>query len=770
MTSLFLVGLLAILSAGGLQAANWTDHLSIVVSLSLWGVLAGSAIGRSRFRPATAVLLAAVYGVFLVFGYAGLTLDPGLGWHDRVLDLLGRVQAQVRALAAGSPHNDPLMFVLALALLYWAFSVRAAWCVFRHGRFWGAVVPLGLALLTNVYLYGGLRQLTLYMAAYVLFALWLAVRLEMGRRDAEWRRRRAQVPSDAFSTLTRAGSVAAVALVFVAWTGPAFAESESAARLWTEITRPWRAARDQLGEAFSGLRGEVLGSREPYGARLRLGAGEEPVDALVMRVRAATAARRNGRFYWRSRVYDSYLDGQWTSSEGLPVRMDPEIGDLPVPRYSSREVITFTFEPAQSGWFTLYLPAQPLWLNRTATAHILPIEGFGLDVLEIESAVPVVKGETYRSRGSIAVPLADELRHADQGYPEWVVEAYLEVPENLGPALHDLAIEITGEAATRFDQTLAITNWLRDHIEYRRAIEEPPEGTDPVHWFLFDSRAGYCNYYASAEVLLLRSLGIPARLAVGYARGAFNLDDGAYEVRTTDSHAWPEVFFSGYGWVEFEPTASQASIERPEVDPDLPGADLASSASTSDEGISSASAADESSAAEAVTRRPISWGEVLFLVLAWGGSIAIAVWILFRVRPRTRAAAVDAVLAAFRVAGLEPPAAIARWRPWSPSALARIYGEWSSWLRRLGVPLSVSQTPAERARIFADLFPEGGRAARVIVEAYHRERFGGGAPSALESLAVWDGLERDLRRIWWDRLVRRRFRLSLRSLWPPSDV
>ncbi|MEX2030807.1 MAG: transglutaminase domain-containing protein [Anaerolineales bacterium] len=770
LTSFFLIGALAILSAGGLQAANWTDHLSIVVSLSLWGVLAGLALGRSRFGPTPAVLLAAVYGVFLAFGHAGLTLDPGLVWHDRALDLLGRLQAQIRALASGSPHNDPLMFVMGLALLYWAFSVRAAWSVFRRGRFWGAVVPLGLALLTNTYLYGGLRKLTLYVAAYVLFSLWLAVRVEMGRRGAEWRRRKAQVPSDAFSTLTRAGSVAAVALVFLAWTGPAFAESRSAARLWTEITRPWRDARDRLGDAFSGLRGEVLGSREPYGARLRLGAGEEPVDALVMRVRSATAPRRNGRFYWRSRVYDSYQDGEWNTSEGLPVRMDPDIGDLPAPRYASREVISFTFEPNQSGWFTLYLPAQPLWLNRTATARILPIEGFGLDVLEIHSAVPVVKGETYRSRGSIAVPLAEELRQAEPAYPEWVVEAYLDVPENLGPALHDLALEITGDAASSYDRTLAITNWLRDHIEYRRALEEPPQGTDPIEWFLFDSRVGYCNYYASAEVLLLRSLGIPARLAVGYARGAFNLDEGGYEVRTTDSHAWPEVFFTGYGWVEFEPTASQSPIVRPEVDPDIPGADLASSASTSDEELPSAAADGESGPAPAETRRPVSWGEVLFLALAWGGLLAVSLWILFRVRPHTRAAAVGAILAAFRVAGLEPPAAIARWRPWSASALSRIYAEWSSWLRRLGVPLSASQTPAERARAFAELFPEGGRAARVIVEAYDRERFGGQTSSVLESLAVWDGLERDLRRLWWDRLVRRRFRLPLRTLQPPSDV
>jgi hypothetical protein len=86
-----------------------------------------------------------------------------------------------------------------------------------------------------------------------------------------------------------------------------------------------------------------------------------------------------------------------------------------------------------------------------------------------------------------------------------------------------------------------------------------------IEWFLFEGKQGYCNYYATAEVLMLRSVGIPARLAVGYARGDKSRDGLVYTVRNENAHAWPEVYFVGYGWVEFEPTANQDPLERPEA-------------------------------------------------------------------------------------------------------------------------------------------------------------------------------------------------------------
>jgi hypothetical protein len=84
---------------------------------------------------------------------------------------------------------------------------------------------------------------------------------------------------------------------------------------------------------------------------------------------------------------------------------------------------------------------------------------------------------------------------------------------------------------------------------------------DPIDWFLFDYKKGFCNYSASAEVLLLRAAGVPARLAVGYAQGTPANSGGGFIVQEDDSHAWPEVYFPNYGWIPFEPTGSLPNID-----------------------------------------------------------------------------------------------------------------------------------------------------------------------------------------------------------------
>ena len=95
----------------------------------------------------------------------------------------------------------------------------------------------------------------------------------------------------------------------------------------------------------------------------------------------------------------------------------------------------------------------------------------------------------------------------------------------------------------------------------QQAFPRRPLGQDPILWVLRSYKKGFCNYYASAEVLMLRSIGIPARLAVGFAHG--DLEGDTYIVHQRDAHAWPEVYFPGAGWLEFEPTVSQEPIVRP---------------------------------------------------------------------------------------------------------------------------------------------------------------------------------------------------------------
>jgi hypothetical protein len=117
---------------------------------------------------------------------------------------------------------------------------------------------------------------------------------------------------------------------------------------------------------------------------------------------------------------------------------------------------------------------------------------------------------------------------------------------------------------TPYDKAVAITNYLRREITYSKSVARPPFGADIIKWFLLVYKQGYCNYYATAEVILLRAVGIPARMAVGFAEGETPPDQELMRtVRIKDAHAWPEVYFPGVGWVEFEPTVIQPTIIRP---------------------------------------------------------------------------------------------------------------------------------------------------------------------------------------------------------------
>ena len=127
-----------------------------------------------------------------------------------------------------------------------------------------------------------------------------------------------------------------------------------------------------------------------------------------------------------------------------------------------------------------------------------------------------------------------------------------------------LAYEIVTEAGavTPYHQARVIESYLRDNIKYNELIPRPPAGQDPVDWVLFDHQEGYCNYYASAMIVMLRSLGIPARMAAGFAQGTYDNEEGMYVVTEHDAHTWVEAYFPGYGWIEFEPTTAQEPIDR----------------------------------------------------------------------------------------------------------------------------------------------------------------------------------------------------------------
>ncbi len=185
-------------------------------------------------------------------------------------------------------------------------------------------------------------------------------------------------------------------------------------------------------------------------------------------------------------------------------------------------------------------------------AEIVPTQP---DVLAVRaSGGNADSGDPYQLTASVSSAKPEDLRQVDQEYPTWAWIRYTQLPEDMPPRIAELARDITAGADNPYDKALAVESWLKTNITYNLAIDPPPFGSDGVDHFLFESREGYSEYFGSAMTVLMRSLGIPARMTTGYTTG--NLVDGSnlYLVSDRHSHGWSEVYFPGYGWIPFEPT------------------------------------------------------------------------------------------------------------------------------------------------------------------------------------------------------------------------
>jgi transglutaminase-like putative cysteine protease len=192
------------------------------------------------------------------------------------------------------------------------------------------------------------------------------------------------------------------------------------------------------------------------------------------------------------------------------------------------------------------------------------------DITAVYSQNPIERGAQYSFVAAVSTASEQALRAASTDYPDWVRQRYLQLPAHQPARIADLARQITSEAGatTAYDKAKAIEAYLRANYKYDTHVTRPPPGTDYVDYFLFENKSGFCEYYSTAMVVMLRTLGIAAREATGFAPGEQDKASGEYVVRESSSHAWPEVYFPEYGWIEFEPTPSQGVIYRPSTDAD----------------------------------------------------------------------------------------------------------------------------------------------------------------------------------------------------------
>ena len=291
---------------------------------------------------------------------------------------------------------------------------------------------------------------------------------------------------------------------------------------------------------------------------------------------------------------------------------------------------------------------------------------------------------------------------------------YLQIPAELNPKFKQLATQIIADRTTEFDKADAVTQYLRDNMHYVTDLPPAPNGIDPLEWFLFDYKKGFCNYYASSEVLLLRSIGIPSRLAVGFAQGQHQND--SYVVLKKNSHAWPEVYFPGIGWVEFEPTVNQDALIRPTNSQSPAVANSSPTQKLVGEG-DTATPANTEKPTPAVSipfqRTPLGISLIASIPL-----LLLSLTILLVDRYRLIGRVTLYLAKSWEQSGFTTPIWMDNWRHWNHlTPVERAFANINLSLRWLGQPLKMDTTANERAAFLIELMPS----AKAHIEALKLE-------------------------------------------------
>jgi transglutaminase-like putative cysteine protease len=474
--------------------------------------------------------------------------------------ILTRVRVWLVALATGQPAFDPVAAALVWGVLVWMVAAWAGWVVEARRNALLAALPAVLVSLGTLS-YAGRVSFPLYLMLGA--TLLLLATVQHDQREQAWDAAGVAYPARKGRQIGRTAIVATGLLVVLSAFLPLISVQRVAAwasALGQPRTQPHGGLAKSLGilPASTAARDVFEAVRRPGLPRdLLIKSGPELSDRIVMTVAvkdlaSLSQADRPLPLYWRGFTYDVYTGRGWRTSQ-TEQSIYPANQPLQSDRAPDHILLQQVIRPVQQGAGFAYAAGEPVTLNlQSDVAWRSPGDLFGT---RIDSDI------SYNVYS--LVPVADErtLRAAGQQYPAWLRQRFLALPPEVPARVKALAIELTASEPTPYDRALAIERYLRT-IPYTLDVARPPLDRDVVDYFLFDLRRGYCDYYASAMVVLARAAGVPARLAVGYASGTYNLNSTRFVVSEADAHSWVEVYFPSVGWVPFEPTAARPALER----------------------------------------------------------------------------------------------------------------------------------------------------------------------------------------------------------------
>jgi transglutaminase-like putative cysteine protease len=556
--TLFITTVVFLSVVQSVDSAHWVNDMPSLYPMGFAGLLCGYLLARVRWRAIWLHAIALFTGTTLVYLQL-LAILPGGSPAARSDNMLDRMHIWWYAVTHNGISSDPLPFIVLTLVLLWLGTYVSSWAIFRWRNPWLGLVPAGTALMWNISFLPG--QFSYAFVVFVFAAVLLVMRLHVAKKESEWDEAGVRYPEFISISVLNATLLVTAGLLAAVWLIPLADRSDTASQRWHDFTAPATERLAPFGRLFVSLNAkkpiEVHNLKDALALQggIKL-SGKEAVDINVTLTPEMAA-------FLRAQSFDEYTSNGWKVNIDGDVPLAPG-AQTDVPQENgggARQQVTIHVKVQGGNNGVLYSLGQPIESSAPSQARVGGASG---DVSSLTPSGKLKDGSDYSTTGSVSVASIDQLRGAGTDYPSWVSDRYLEVPGSLPRRVRAKAREVTRGEPTPYDKAVAIETYLRSFpIDY--SISPPPPGHDSVDYFLFDAQRGYFDYHASAMAVMLRTLGIPSRVATGYVIDSSQRqgDSNDYHLTERNAFTWPEVYFPEVGWVEFSPTPSQPTIDRP---------------------------------------------------------------------------------------------------------------------------------------------------------------------------------------------------------------
>jgi transglutaminase-like putative cysteine protease len=573
--SLFLVATVVYSTIWCVQSAGWVEHLNILTLTTALGLIGGVlAAKQQHFSRLLVHCLAIVFGILLAFWQTA-----GAFYEGSTAEFAHGLQRWFMTITHNGATDDNSIFLFFIVTLGFILAYTSAWLVYRTRSPWLMIVANAVVLLIN--LSNVDAGYTVFLVVFLVAALLLLLRFNLYESVKRWQRQGLRYADDIGWDVMQAGALLSIGILIFSWLLPAGYLDPAVSQVWTMNANPWVQFQNTWNRAFAVDGGAVPPNRGNFRDTLVLGGNPNLNNEIVFNVKSDDTSQ-----YLQSISYDTYTSERgWMVSpySVLKVEANQQYSSGAQLTHQITQKITVVNPPGEQ---YAYLFGASQIVSTSLKPNLWQSEATGEVTAWLGQNSYLANGTTYtvvssvssadeKSLRAILMP-ADAPKTLPPMYGNYdapppvtyfnpaVVQVYTQVPKQLDPRIAALAKKITANASTMYDKTVALEKYLRENYAYDVRVQRPQK-EDGVAWFFFDNpnKNGHCNYFASAMAVMARSLGIPARVVAGYTNGTLDAKSNQHVIRGKDAHAWTQVYFAGYGWINFEPSRSFATFTRP---------------------------------------------------------------------------------------------------------------------------------------------------------------------------------------------------------------